>query len=120
MRETGLSKGDGLVCGQQVVGSDPRGRVCERLRVIHRKNYECMFTHDKVSSLGRLGGRRGTRKYPSKVKGAQMANLHFGVAATGGWMLIPQFLMQFYDKREKISYVIRLNVDCSGALSGES
>lgn len=37
-----------------------------------------------------------------KVKGAQMANLHFGVEAAGGRMLARRLLMQFNEKRDNL------------------
>lgn len=90
VRETGLSKGDGLACKQRVEGSDPRGRVCEHLescfiwrcglftgRIMNACSHATKLAVRVETGWQRLCRdvgfsciRHGTRKYPSKVKGS--------------------------------------------------
>lgn len=123
VRETGLSEGDELLCRQEVLGSDPRGPVCEPSESLFIRRSGLFTGRIMNAYVGRRQSERFRRStggwgwpemgvflhrvwnkkihYPPKVKGTQMANLHSAVATAGGWMLMAQFLMQFFVKREK-------------------
>lgn len=98
-RETGLSKGDELAREQQVPGSDPPGgQACERPRgaaSVDAAGYSQGELRMRVHTQQSIGCRdvafsaSGVEQENTlqRLKGAQMANLHSGAAAAGGWKI---------------------------------